>query len=209
MTESKPKPSSLFNALIEFKLQDIEIFKQSTNPHFKSKYADLATILDAVEVPLAKLGIAIVSHSSYEGEQWIETTSLKFGSEYLSSQFPLFGTKPQELGSSITYARRFNLQSLLNLAAIDDDANAANNANAIVKVYPTAAAGKKAFTAIMESLNACQNLEDLAETWTKNGEEILKQKAWHDISYDELAKRKEFLKQSFIDMTGLYEANNQ
>jgi len=209
MTEKEKKHTSLFNALIEFKLQDIEIFKQSTNPHFKSKYADLATILDAVEVPLAKLGIAIVSHSSYEGEQWIETTSLKFGSEYLSSQFPLFGTKPQELGSSITYARRFNLQSLLNLAAIDDDANAANNANAIVKVYPTAAAGKKAFAAIMDSLNSCEHLEDLAIEWARNTDELAKQKAWHDISYDELVKRKDFLKQSFKDVAELYEANNQ
>ena len=209
MTESKPKPASLSEALIAFKLLDIEIFKQSTNPHFKSKYADLATILDAVEKPLAELGVIISSHSHFKDEQWVETTVLEFGSETKPSTRPLFGTKPQEFGSSSTYARRFNLQSLLNLAAIDDDANAANNANAIVKVYPTAAAGKKAFAEIMESLNACQNLEDLAETWTKNGEEILKQKAWHDISYDELAKRKEFLKQSFIDMTGLYEANNQ
>ena len=209
MTEKEKKPASLSEALIAFKLLDIEIFKQSTNPHFKSKYADLATILDAVEKPLAELGVIISSHSHFKDDQWVETTVLEFGSETKPSTRPLFGTKPQEFGSSSSYARRFNLQSLLNLAAIDDDANAANNANAIVKVYPTAAAGKKAFTAIMESLNACEHLEDLAIEWARNTDELAKQKAWHDISYDELVKRKDFLKQSFKDVAELYEANNQ
>ena len=125
MTEKEKKPASLSEALIAFKLLDIEILKQSTNPHFKSKYADLFTILDAVEVPLAKLGVIISSYSHYQNEQWVETTELEFGSEKKPSSFPLFGNDPQKIALSITYARRNNIQSLLNLAAMDDDGNAA------------------------------------------------------------------------------------
>ncbi len=53
--------------------------------------------------------------------------------ETITSVFPVFGTKPQEIGSSITYARRYNLQALLDLSTDDDDGNSANDAKPVAK----------------------------------------------------------------------------
>lgn len=48
--------------------------------------------------------------------------------EYMESEFPVFGSKPQEIGSSISYARRYNLLALLDIPTEDDDGNDANTA---------------------------------------------------------------------------------
>lgn len=179
------KESTLTNALIEFKKLDIPIFKQSTNPHFKSKYADLATILEAVEVPLAELGIIISSHSHLVGEAWVETTAIECGSDKKESTFPLFGGKPHELGSSITYARRYNILSLLNLAAEDDDGNAAN---AAPKLYTTAKARTDAFNAVKNDFMAAESTEELEEVVAKHKEELARLKQSDPQIGDELIK---------------------
>lgn len=185
MTKEITKPKTLAEALIEFKKQDIEIFKQSTNPHFKSKYADLATILDAVEKPLADLGVIISSHSHLVGDSWVNTTVLEFGSEKKESSFPLFGAKPQELGSSITYARRFSLQNLLNIAALDDDGNAANNS---IKLYTTAAARTAAFNKVKADFMAAESTEELKAAVAEHKEELARLKQSDPQIGDELTK---------------------
>jgi hypothetical protein len=53
--------------------------------------------------------------------------------ESIDSVFPLFGSKAQEVGSSMTYARRYNIQSLLDLSTDDDDGNSANSSAPIMK----------------------------------------------------------------------------
>jgi hypothetical protein len=119
--------SPLKSAICEFKKKGITIKKGTENPFFKSKYADLATVLDAIEETAADCGLVIYSQL-VAGESSVLTTTLshKDSDECLVSSFPVFGTKPQEIGSSISYARRYNIQSLLNLAAEDDDGNAGN-----------------------------------------------------------------------------------
>jgi hypothetical protein len=68
----------------------------------------------------------------------VETTLIESVSgESIVSSFPIFGTKPQEVGSSMTYARRYNIQALLDLSTDDDDGNLANSAPATkVQQYP-------------------------------------------------------------------------
>ncbi len=136
----KEEVSQLADAICEFKKLSITIKKGSDNPFFKSKYADLPTILEAVELELANLGVIVVSRSALIGEEWVLITDLihKESQENLSSVFPLFGSKAQDVGSSITYARRYNIQSLLNLAAEDDDGNAANKGKPIKKASKAA-----------------------------------------------------------------------
>ena len=53
--------------------------------------------------------------------------------ETITSVFPVFGANPQQIGSSITYARRYNLQALLDLSTDDDDGNSANDAKPVAK----------------------------------------------------------------------------
>ena len=103
------------------------------NPHFKSKYASLAAILDVIREPLAKNGLAVTQtlEGGVNGTLFLITT-LRYGAEGINSWYPLpMNVKPQEFGSALTYARRYSLSALLNISADDDDdANIANNSKA-------------------------------------------------------------------------------
>jgi hypothetical protein len=103
--------------------------KSSVNPHFKSKYADLASVWDVIRAPLSKNGIAIIQSPSTDGlHVSVETLMLHGASgQWFRSVLVAVGKdeSPQTAGSCITYLRRYALQSLTGVAPEDDDANAA------------------------------------------------------------------------------------
>lgn len=103
--------------------------KDSVNPHFKSKYADLATVRDTVIPALSKNGLAVIQlPTEIGGEPALTTILTHSGGEFVESTMLLRPSKkdPQGVGSSLTYARRYSLQSMVGVAADDDDdANAA------------------------------------------------------------------------------------
>lgn len=103
--------------------------KDSDNPFFKSKYADMASVLAAVKEGLAAHGFSVLQPTSInpEGFHYIETILLHSSGQFISSEtfLPSTDGKPQTLGSAMTYMRRYALQSLLGVAAEDDDGNAA------------------------------------------------------------------------------------
>ena len=94
------------------------------NPHFKSKYADLAAIFDAARKPLSANGLAIVQTI---GDGVLHTRLLHTSGQWIASEHPLpMSGRPQEIGSALTYARRYSLSALIGIAADeDDDATAA------------------------------------------------------------------------------------
>ena len=98
------------------------------NPHFKSKYADLAAIFDAARKPLSANGLAIVQTI---GDGVLHTRLLHTSGQWIASEHPLpMSGRPQEIGSALTYARRYSLSALIGIAADeDDDANAAKSKN--------------------------------------------------------------------------------
>lgn len=99
------------------------------NPHFRSKYADLAAIRDAVTVPLASNGLAVVQIiGSDEHGAFLTTRMVHASGQWIESIHPLPNSaKPQEFGSALTYARRYSLAALCGISAEeDDDANGAN-----------------------------------------------------------------------------------
>lgn len=95
------------------------------NPHFKSKYADLAAVFDAARKPLSANGLAIVQTI---GDGVLHTRLLHTSGQWIASEHPLpMSGRPQEIGSALTYARRYSLSALIGIAADeDDDANAAS-----------------------------------------------------------------------------------
>ena len=99
------------------------------NPHFKSKYADLAEIRDTVTPALSKHGIAVVNGTdATEGGLHVVTRLIHKSGQWIESRFPIAYDKPQTMGSAITYGKRYNLAAVANIAADeDDDANAAND----------------------------------------------------------------------------------
>jgi len=99
-----------------------------TNPHFKSRYADLAAIWDAARQPLSANGLAVVQTI---GDGVLHTRLLHTSGQWIASEHPLpMAGRPQEIGSALTYARRYSLSALIGIAADeDDDANAASRSN--------------------------------------------------------------------------------
>jgi len=136
--------------------------KDAKNPHFKSTYADLPSVIDAVKPALNGAGIVFVQTFSpsdsgciavttrllHESGEWIEDTAT----------IPMQKMDPQGYGSSATYGRRYALAAITGLYQDDDDGNAASLARE-PEPQPTAVKGAK------ESLQKCVTLAALREAW--------------------------------------------
>lgn len=106
--------AALVNAQKEFQ----PITKGHTNPHYNSRYADLSDVLKAVLPALQANGI-LLTQPIENGDL---VTRLILGGESLESRVPLnLDRKPQEIGSELTYMRRYSLAALLGVASEDDD----------------------------------------------------------------------------------------
>lgn len=106
--------------------------KDSDNPFFKSKYADLASVVDAIRGPLAEHGLAYVQLPipTERDEVQVETVLLHASGQWIASivTVPVTKQDAQGYGSALTYARRYGLQAMAGVAAEDDDGNAAAKA---------------------------------------------------------------------------------
>ena len=102
--------------------------KDSSNPFFKSKYADLASCWDACRKQLAANGLAVIQTTNTTDAGVVLVTTLAHSSgEWIRGVLPVVtkDSGPQAQGSGITYARRYALAAIVGLAQIDDDAEAA------------------------------------------------------------------------------------
>ncbi len=102
----------------------------SVNPHFKSKYASLSAYLDAMVGPFTENGLSVTS-SVEDGDKgmYLATLLLHTSGEWIEYRTPMILNKNdmQGLGSAETYARRYRIGAIANVAADeDDDANAAS-----------------------------------------------------------------------------------
>jgi len=99
-----------------------QLRKNSANPFFKSKYLDLSDLLTSVEPLLEKYGLLLMQPIIY-GKVRTEIVDID-SDEIVRSEIELpHISDPQKIGSAITYFRRYTLQSILSLQAIDDDGN--------------------------------------------------------------------------------------
>lgn len=105
--------------------------KEAKNPFFKSKYADLNSIIDAALPALNAEGIAVIQSNTViesSNQSVVQTILLHESGEYLASNTKIIVAKqndPQAEGSAISYARRYGLQSMVTLKAADDDSEGA------------------------------------------------------------------------------------
>lgn len=109
--------------------------KSSTNPHFRSKYADLSACVEAVIDALNDNGIMLMQQTHLcEDGVIVETTFIHESGEMLSGgklHVPAAKQDPQGYGSALTYAKRYSLQSACGIASEDDDGNAAVKARVV------------------------------------------------------------------------------
>lgn len=103
--------------------------KGANNPFFKSKYADLGSVIEVVKEPFATNGLSYVQFPINDGDRiGVETILMHESGEWLSNQFTVKATKQdaQGAGSVITYCKRYGLQAVAGIPSEDDDGNAAS-----------------------------------------------------------------------------------
>lgn len=106
--------------------------KDALNPHFKSRYADLASVWDACREALSKNGLSVVQRIfSDPTGVGVRTMLMHSSGEWMQDELvvPVQQRTAQGMGSAITYARRYALQAMVGVAAEDDDGNDASVAN--------------------------------------------------------------------------------
>ena len=189
--------------------------KDKSNPAFRSKYADLGAVWDAIREPFSKNGLSVVQFPRRDGNcVEVETILMHSSGQWLSGAFSVPTAKQDAhgFGSATTYARRFSLSAVCGVAPVDDDGNAAagresgvlgaatnsidsaraeierttGNGKSTYAVNKSAAAKKWADTAI-EALNFAQTRDEL-DSWKKDNETALgKLSDNHPGEYDRVA----------------------
>ena len=148
--------------------------KGSANPFFKSKYADLNSVREAVIPTLNAHGIMVLQPMvSIDGKNYIKTMLLHESGETIEGLTEIIYAKQndaQAQGSGITYARRYGLQSLVCVGADDDDGNAASQPQKKQsepkqpEQKPVVAAND--LEAAIRQTNKAETLQDLAKIWS-------------------------------------------
>ena len=143
--------------------------KTGTNPHFKSKFADLNSVRDAVLPILNDNGIIVLQPMiTVDGKEYINTRLLHESGETIESNTLILckaQNDPQAYGSGITYARRYGLQSLVCIGAEDDDAEKATNRES-KEIDKRTPAQIKLDTALSE-MQDVRDKEQMGAVWVK------------------------------------------
>lgn len=153
--------AALAAALAKAQAEMSNAIKSSENPHFKSRYADLAEVLNTVRPVMAKHGIAVLQMPSFAaGVASVETMMMHSSGEWISNtcSAPVSKQDAQGVGSAITYLRRYSLAAFAGIAQEDDDANGAVAASPA----PLAAAPRMSSGAVSQILHSIQSAPDSA-----------------------------------------------
>lgn len=117
--------AGLYTALAQAQIEFEPVIKNCSNPFFKNKYADIAEIRRATTPALSKYGLSVMQIVEQPDNDFVSVKTVlchKSGGS-VSSAVRLKPTKNdcQGIGSALTYARRYSLAAILNVAADDDD----------------------------------------------------------------------------------------
>lgn len=205
----------LSEALSKAQAEMQHAIKDSTNPHFKSSYADLASVLDAIRPALTKHGLCITQTMKTEaGTHFLVTTLMHTSGEFIEGSIPLLIEKNnmQGMGSAITYARRYGLAAMVGIHQADDDGNEASSGNRITNDKNEGSKAGSSFRG--------KGLSDKQAAWLKKllseaglgkeEQEALKRKygvtSFMDLSNDGFNGVKDYLQQIVDDKVTPFEA---
>lgn len=161
----------LYSALAAAQGEMGKALKDTNNPHFKSKYADLASVCDACMPALSKHGIAVLQPAfDDESGRYVKTILVHGGSgETVECRVPLIVSKNdmQGYGSAVTYARRYGLMGMAGIAPEDDDGNAAAKSPPMVEPRQQRQAPKDddAINRAIDYISAAMDIADLQTSW--------------------------------------------
>jgi hypothetical protein len=151
--------------------------KTSTNPHFKSKYADLANCIEAVVDALNANGIGLMQRT-YESKDgvMVETVFVHESGEVMECgmlHVPAGKQDPQGYGSALTYARRYSLLAATGLAPEDDDGNQASR-----KTVITSTVNENQILDLMAAMDEVTTVKELQETYKAAYKATNGEQAW-------------------------------
>jgi hypothetical protein len=160
--------AELATALSKAQGQIEDASKDGLNPAFRSKYADLAAVRAVIREPLAVNDLAVMqfprTRQNYvEVETMLVHKSGEFFSETL--EIPVAKFDAHGIGSGITYGRRYGLMSILCLAAVDDDGNAAVEKTPAPPVKKALSPNEVSALALEMKAAAEQGMESLTAKW--------------------------------------------
>jgi hypothetical protein len=205
MTKSE-SISELAKALTKAQADFGPLLKGAANPFFKSRYADLSSVMDVARGPLSENGLCFVQTTDESDASSIilETTLIHVSGEWLSGRLkmPLTKSDPQGFGSAMTYARRYSLQAILGLAAEDDDAESAvrGKGNERKQASSNPAPQSKPAPSVLESAKASfaliDNLPHLSNHWKKHFKEYEADPKFNEIVAAKDKRKAELMAQS-------------
>jgi len=175
--------------------------KTASNPHFRSKYANLEAVMEACSDALDRNGLAIWQSITEEGDRLI-TRLYHTSGQWMEGYTPLIIAKNdmQGLGSAYTYARRYGLMAIMGIAPEDDDGNAASAT--IIPLPAKKAEPKKVEVAHVEEaksiLSEAKQISDAKELdWflKKNAQRIADIREASTVTHEYLQQRINELRQ--------------
>lgn len=154
-------------AKAQAELQDAK--KDATNPHFKNRYATLASVRAAVTPTLAKNGLAVMQSFEPHGDAGVcvVTWLLHESGQWLRSRLylPVSKKDAQGFGSAISYGRRYSLAAITGISADDDDDGEAAVGKRVPQAAPSAPSPEavSAEAAYGKRLDEVGNTDELAK----------------------------------------------
>lgn len=142
--------------------------KAATNPAFRTKYADLSEVVEAVVPALNNAGVGVLQNPAFDGE-WVTvaTTFLHEGGSAVTSTLRLKPSKtdPQGVGSAITYGRRYSLLAMTGAAPEDDDGNASSGPRQDRREPPPANGPSAAAQYAADQLRLAKTKDEFTAFW--------------------------------------------
>lgn len=170
----------LFAALVKAQGAMGGAVKDSNNSFFKSKYADLASVMEAIRPAFAANGLGFIQviHDA-ENSACVETIIIhESGASFACGRVsvPVSKGDAQGYGSAITYAKRYSLQAAVGVPSVDDDGNGATKAppKAEAKPEPKAASAPEAPIVPLLTEEQVGNIVDLCRETKFDVQEINK-----------------------------------
>jgi len=172
-----PIGKNIAAAFVKAQRQFGPALKTSTNPHFRSKYADLSNCIEAVIDALNANGIGLMQRT-YESKDgvMVETIFVHESGEVMECgllHVPAAKQDPQGYGSALTYARRYSLLAATGLAPEDDDGNSASRRTEIKSTVD-----EHKIADLLAAMDEVTTLKELQETYKAAYKATNGEQAW-------------------------------
>lgn len=158
---------NLAKALAAFQKELPKVGKDKTAKMgtYSYSYTDLGTLTHTIMPVLVKHGLTFVTYPRMtEGGYELVGRLMHVSGEHLEGALPIYGRQPQEIGSALSYARRYLLSAMTGVTSDDDD-----DGKAAVKSTRTKAEPERDWEAICDTVESLSDLDAIKEIWTQEG----------------------------------------